>query len=154
MDNIKLAQKFVNLPQWRWVPGMKTIAGDRVVAVYNGGDTVYIDSIESVEGRPYNLFPAELDTIGIIPTPGAHVGRDFSFRRLPDDQLPDLTDPATLGCITHILRITFRSGCATAVKDYSGWVVDAESFDGSPLILPYRPSEAEAIYAAFKHINE
>ena len=154
MDYIKLSQRFVNLPQWRWTPGMKTIAGDRVVAVYNGGDTVYIDSIESAEGHPYNLFPAELDTIGAIPTPGSHIGRDFSFRRLAQDQLPDLTDPATLGCITHLLRVAFRSGCAAAVKDYSGWVVDVESSDGEPIILPYRPSEAEAIYAAFKHINE
>ncbi len=153
MDAIKLAQKFVNLPQWRWLPGMKTLSGDRVIAVYNGGSTIYVDSIETAYKTSYNLFPPELDTIGDIPLRGSHVGREFSFRRMHDDELPDLSDPATIGCITYILRITYGSASATATKDSTGWVVDVLSEGGVPLILPYRTTEASAIYAAFEYIN-
>ena len=154
MDTIKLAQKFVNIPQWRWMPGMKTLEGDRVIASYNGGETAYIDSLEPSYTQSYNLFPPELDAIGEIPEPGTHIGREFSFRKLSEDQLPDLSDPATMGCIVSLLRVTFGSNTASATKDYTGWVVDVESDGVIPSALPYRPTEAEAIYAAFVYINE
>ena len=151
MDNIKLALKFVELPQWRWLPGMRTVSGDRVIAVYNGGNTVYIDSIESAEeaGTPYPLFPIELDVIPSAPTRGRHVGRDYSFRQLEYDQLPDLSDPATIGCLCSLLRLAYRDGTLVVYKEHVGWSVDSEMD-----VFPRGTTEAEAIYLAIDLLNK
>jgi len=61
-EQIALAKRAVACKGWRWMPGMLTTEGMRVVV------------------------------------------RCFSDDNEPDDDIPDLTDPATLGCLLALVR--------------------------------------------------
>jgi hypothetical protein len=61
-DMLDLARRAVACKGWRWMPGMLTTEGMRVVV------------------------------------------RCFNDDNEPDDDIPDLTDPATLGCLLALVR--------------------------------------------------
>lgn len=74
-DLVELARQAVKATHWRWMPGMRTLAGSRVTVVEDEGAYVLV-----------------------LPT-------GWKQQILPDDPgLPDLADPATVGCLTHLVR--------------------------------------------------
>jgi len=79
----------------------------------------------------------------------AYLHRGFTYRigsvvgsSYDDECIPDLDDPATLGCLLHIVREAW--GDRTIVVSWSGvcWVCDIHSNAGG--------SEAEALVAALE----
>ena len=83
---INLARRAVACPGWRWMPGMRTTDGARVLAVDGGWLTtaVYV---------------------------GEYIADSWSAGlRLAADALPDLDDPATLGCLLALVREARSAG--------------------------------------------
>ena len=75
-DMIALARRAVACPRWRWMPGMRTYGRFLLVAQHE---------------RDGWLGVLPNDTSGVL------------FRVAPD-ATPDLTDPATLGCLLALVR--------------------------------------------------
>ena len=82
-DFIKLARRAVACKNWRWMPGMRTVDAMRV-----------IHDPDRWPDRPCAIREGTwIDTA--LPRP------------LKDD-LPDLCDPATLGCLLALVREAYR----------------------------------------------
>ena len=123
-----LARRAVACPRWRWLPGMLTLAGSRVTVVEDEG--AYILGVPNGWGQQI----------------------------LPDDPgLPDLTDPATLGCLLALVREAWgdpgfyaaQSGTKIKGTDIFGWDTFGFLHGKSCKGMLYR-SEAEALVAALE----
>ena len=78
---LELAQRAVACDHWRWMEGMKV-------------SNIFIPdqrAVEAVSGAPVIVFPGG-ERARLPPETGA---------------LPDLSDPATLGCLLHLVREAF-----------------------------------------------
>lgn len=72
----ELGRQAIACQDWRWMRGMRTLNGYRVVASYRWGAEAVREELKC-------------DTIDIVPG---------------TDCLPDLNDPATIGCLTALAR--------------------------------------------------
>ena len=97
----ELARELVACGRWRWLPGMLTLSGLRVVQVDDDGYAL---------GASAWLAPS-IAAVGL---------RD----------LPDLRDPGTLGCVLALLREAYCCASLTPVAYIEGqrveWRIDAE----------------------------
>jgi len=95
-DMLDLARRAVACPKWRWMPGMRTTEGIRIV-------------------HDPSRFP------------GACALRDGGWtpRLLDPGALPDLTDPATLGCLLALVQKARREPTylPTLVGIVDKWVI-------------------------------
>lgn len=135
-----LARRAVACPRWRWMPGMRW--------------TVQLAGGQSLADRAGRIL-TEWDAVD-------DGGRVF---RLGPDALPDLTDPATLGCLLALVREAYgsttiycRLSSTTRASDgvwaweVIGWLDPLRSPDGRG--GSFRgwgyASEAEALVAALE----
>jgi hypothetical protein len=75
-----LAKRAVASPHWRWLDGMRTTNGLRVVNVTRSGARLWCVSDDPDEGA------------------------DFIESAAAKRSVPDLDDPATLGCLLALVR--------------------------------------------------
>lgn len=131
-EQIALARRAIACKGWRWMPGMRTTEGMRTI-------------------HDPRLWPDRPCAI----REGTWV--DTAVPRPLGDHLPDLTDPATLGCLLALVREAWepRRGTdhiASTVHTSTGWGVGArvgsECF--AAIILPAFSSEAAALVAALE----
>jgi len=119
---IALARRAVACKGWRLMPGMLTDEGRRVMCVWP--DDLGIKWSHLLDNR---------------------VVRDA-------DALPDLTDPATLGCLLALVREAYGDSTLTPAFNYEGWplwrVGDRE--DGRGERGWGYANEAEALVAALE----
>jgi hypothetical protein len=125
-----LTNKVVSLAAWQWEPGMLTVCG---VRVFEGGD----DYLIGHRPGPTNRGGGRVDTMDI------------------GGFLPDLTDPATVGCLLHRVRGAHKapramlklSGATEAfeVFDPDSWSMELASLSGGAF-----PTEVEALVAALE----
>ncbi|NDD31187.1 MAG: hypothetical protein EB084_23290 [Proteobacteria bacterium] len=101
-EMLALASRAVACPKWRWMPGMRAVGQypGYPVRVHEFGESVR-DTEDMEEPEPWGWQqPARQ---------GDHA--------CPGPYLPDLTDPATVGCIVALLRETRKDpyGCVCVV---------------------------------------
>jgi len=128
LENLEeLARRAVACKRWRWMPGMLVVYPPSVSA-----------HLESKEG----------------PFPGLKV--TVCFRHTERDEepytgtRPDLTDPATLGCLLALVREAWGQG-VYLLPDGGWYVKGARLQDGSTIGLGIcAASEEEALVAALE----
>jgi len=117
-----LGQRAVACADWRWMPGMLDVEGWRIL---RGEDA----------GAGASLANAD--------------GEVMHDRSLSLDVLPDLTDPATIGCLLALVREAWGDPLVTPCADVGNgagvWRVDV----GSARFGHY-PTEAAALVAALE----
>ena len=118
-----LARRAVACKGWRWMPGM--LAGDR-------DRVVYVDS--------------GLD--GALVSCGCPSGPDW----MPEGALPDLSDPATLGCLLALVREAYDLPRLALVCCGGRWRVISAGLDVRfPIRAPAKNNaEAAALVAALE----
>jgi len=126
-----LARRAVACKHWRWMWGMAGCQGERVLDVSISGSATIVD-FEDHDSRG----------------------------RLPDEALPDLTDPATIGCLMELVREAypdgFNIGQVKRASRLHDWHQSKRAFciavhqDGTELYLR-RDSIAAALVAALEH---
>ncbi len=123
-----LARKVVGLPNWQWEPGMLTTCG---VRVFEGGD----DYLIGHRSGPTHRGGGRVDTMDV------------------GGFLPDLTDPATLGCMLYLVRGAHKA--PRAMLKLSGSTEAFEVYDPDALSVAFAslsggefPAEVEALVAA------
>ena len=119
-----LGRRAVACRGWRWMPGMLTLDGFRCV-------WADAEQIECAASRAHN------------------------FRR-PNSatDLPDLTDPATLGCLLALIRELLEdpTGCVSwyegDAENAAGWSYVSETYGASDTM----PTESEALVVTLEDI--
>lgn len=122
--NVELAKRAIACKRWRWMSGMRTQGGDRAQGVKNAN------------GWEVSYF-YDMDLGGHSSFDGAR-------------ELPDFTDPATLGCLLALVR--------SAQGDCTIWtMVDVDCDEGAWLCTGLEVgeigsgySEAHALVAALE----
>ena len=113
-----LARRAVACKHWRWMPGMKALDGYRVLTSKDDG---------------YNFSSVDIDGYQDLAT---------------DWSTPDLSDPATVGCLLALVREAWDSPRISPVGTVLGWVVytpgDRYNHDA------YGATEAAALVAALE----
>ena len=117
-EMLALARRAVACKGWRWMPGMLTDEGRRVMRVWP--DDLGIKWSHLLDNR---------------------VVRDA-------DALPDLTDPATLGCLLALVREAWVQDDLVAFRFGEQWCTEVTPQEG--LHYVYGASEAEALVAALE----
>jgi hypothetical protein len=130
MTDLDLARRAVACRHWRWMPGMADQYGDRVTLVTNGGRLVTTGTL--VDDGTLGAFARDSES--------------------PDDMHPpDLSDPATIGCLLQLVRDAWRDPAAHCLHDRwaDRWAVSVRWLD-LPDARAWAPTEAAALVAALE----
>ncbi len=119
-----LARRAVACPKWRWKPGMRTLGNMRV-----------IHDPDRWPDRPCAL--REGGWIDTAPP-----------RPLRDD-LPDLSDPATVGCLLALVREAWGQDDMGASRFHGQWCIEFTPQEAQNYAF-YGSSEAEALVYALE----
>lgn len=135
-DLLELGRRAVACKHWRWIPGMRMEVGTE-----SGSALLRVLDVDPDSGP---LVFAEGDAIGIAPK-GA-----FWLRDLQSDHsdlcgpVPDLSDPATLGCLLALVREALPG--AWVLPDGDQW----HAFRANMTWVSSGATEAEALVAALE----
>lgn len=123
---VALAHRAVACKGWRWMPGMMRLR------------------VTPPEMRDY------LRREGRVPD----TGDDWSYGGWP--VIPDLTDPATLGCLLALVREVWSDAEAHIALGGAGWVLLSGESRVATVVYPIKPgqTEAEALVHALEAANE
>lgn len=105
--NETLALRAVNSPGWSWHPGMLTLCNLRIL----DGDSDYLIGHRSGSTKDGGGWVDTTDVVGF---------------------LPDITDPATLGCLISLIQKTYKNKVVISIgngwwsvqTDYKDWDQD------------------------------
>lgn len=138
VDVAGLARRAVACPGWRWMPGMAAAAPRD--GGMNLGRVLRVVTEDSGEGA----------TIVLVPHAVAEQALTAAERRV----LPDLTDPATLGCLQALVREVYAPRWAHLAPRWSGagYYIVGSTASGVMMGLDdgEYPSEAAALVAALE----
>ena len=123
---LELARAAVASPHWRWLPGMRIAYANSDETFRVCGEPAYVDGLYHAHGIPEDWEAA------------------------PDDELPDLTDPATLGCLLARVREACGIEGLSVGRSDGRWAVWRHELDVRfPVRAPMRDNtEPGALVAA------
>lgn len=134
----ELAERFVACERWRWMPGMRCThrwtGGIRVLVEENGEQSESYVVLPDADGNAVMT----IDECGIM---GCFPDADSSY-----PFLPDVNDPATLGCILALVREATgdrRIHCRARANVY-------RVYSGVSPVGRWVESEAEALLLALE----
>lgn len=109
-----LAKRAVACKGWRWMPGM--------LAIYPDWQGFRVSHVGLTGMHGICRYPSPMGgverAVVALPVPTA------------SDVLPDLTDPATLGCLLALVRDAHRDAYMAAGNDGPVWVVrDCDGYE-------------------------
>ena len=123
-----LGKRAVACPGWRWLPRMVDQYGNTVLVVADGVPVEWVD----LRGNYVDLVSDR---------------RTGEARGFWVTSIPDIPDPATLGCLLALVREAWADPGLTPVFRYGVW----ELFSKSALVCsPREATEAAAIVAALE----
>lgn len=141
--NLEFSKRFVQSKHWRWIPGI------RLVGKYSGHPIRIIDfgerafDVYDVENPENLLWWREPNLSG----PGGSYDGPY---------LPDLNDPATIGCILELVREVWKNKrlvaiyCEAANPGQSeGWAIQTAD-NRIPIAGEDYSTEVEALLAALE----
>jgi hypothetical protein len=125
-DKIELAERLMSSGRWQWMPGMRTISGRRLAVVFGESRTaaVLCDLRDDANSDTEEL----------------------------QGELPDLTDPATLGCLLALVREAWGDSEMHMTLGAKGWVWLTGESRVYDVVMPINAgaTEAEALVAAME----
>ena len=129
MSDEELAKRAKACKGWRWMPGMLALNGWRVV-------------------DPGRLLTAQKQS---APPPAWQNGTSIEWLSGPL-ALPDLTDPATLGCLLALVREAWAQARVVVYHQHGqpSWEIDVELPDGSMPCVESAATEGEVLVAALE----
>lgn len=121
-DNIALAKRLVACKVWRWLPGMLGWRPDNHGVPHS---IPFVKGVESMEA---------LAGVGTGPLVASGYATCDGYWR-SDDVTPDLTDPATLGCLISLIQESYNKKIVVSIgngwwsiqTDYQDWDQDNTS---------------------------
>ena len=127
----KIAKRAVACKGWRWLPGMRTLemlqAPPWTLPLWD----------EAIVLSTYEGDPARVCTV---------LGK---VRELHPGAVPDLTDPATLGCLVALVREAWGQDDLGAFRVGGAWCAEVTPQEGQHHAF-YGSSEVEALVAALE----
>ena len=131
----ELGRRAVACKAWRWIPGMQHDRrnDDRVVSVLPFVPTD--DECDGCEG-----------CIRVTRKQWAYTDWGLGLQHDPFPWLPDLRDPATVGCLLALVREAWGDPAICIVEEHRDWWA---RLNGLPLCA-FADTEAEALVAALE----
>jgi len=133
-----LAQRAVESKGWRWMPGMRDLR-----TVLDSSRVRYIGPKNGL--RLWAIPSTDIETGEF----DASIGWVDTYQSNDHELLPDLSDPATLGCLLALVREVWGEDARPLKTDYfAKWVV-VHGNRADDCSYP-QPTEAEALVAALE----
>jgi len=122
-DKIELAERLMSSGRWQWMPGMRTINGRRLAVVFGASRTaaVLCDLRDDANSDTEEL----------------------------QGELPDLNDPATVGCLLALVREAHGQDDMGASRYRERWCIECTPQEGQHYAF-YGATEAEALVYALE----
>lgn len=123
MTNKELEKRAVACKHWRWMPGM------RCVHRWTGGIRVLVDE-SGQQSESYVVLP-DNDGSAVMTIDECGIMGGFPEAQSAYPFVPDLDDPATVGCLLALVREALGGHVYVDVakNDHATvWLVDAEGF--------------------------
>jgi len=133
-----LAPRLVASPRWRWMPGMLA-TGDGWLGAPRVVDVDVDGAPDLCMYRGYSRGPATAHS----------TGDTTAWGEVASGALPDLTDPATAGCLLSLVREALKDPELFARRELGGpgWVVIRTTI----AMIIRGATEAEALVEALLH---
>jgi hypothetical protein len=137
----ELARRAVVCKHWRWMPGMLVTFPPTVCTCRRNQLVPTVRLIPADAGGCFNIHERGVCGVG----------------KVPQGALPDLTDPATLGCLLALVREAFSDIGLSVSASYANWryafnISGGHAHGGSfnRMAATLYSTEAEALVAALE----